>query len=177
MSARVLALLALLIAAGGTTYILLTGRGGGGTIRFVNSAKMIEAYKGTAAARAAFKEKTGAWKANVDTLEQELEAALKKYEREKAGMTDKERELSMSLLRNQREQYYRYQQNTDQRIKEESDRMSTALVGEIDALVKDHARRKGYSVVLGATGDGTLVFADDALDITDEMIQVINAAP
>lgn len=173
MGPRSIALLSLLIALAAAGFMAWRHRAP--QVVFINSSKVIEAYAGTATARAAFKQRTDAWKANADTLADELEAAIKKYEREQGGMTEKERGLSQELLRNQREEYYRYQHNTDQRIQEEGGRMTADLVAKIDALVKEHARRKGYRVVLGANGNGTLVYADEALDITDEVIRMVNA--
>lgn len=44
----------------------------------------------------------------------------------------------------------------------------------INNYVKDYAEENNYDMVLGANGNGNLMFATDTLDITDELIQYCN---
>ncbi len=45
---------------------------------------------------------------------------------------------------------------------------------EINSKVNEYGKLKGYKFILGATGDGAIMYADDAEDITKEVIQFIN---
>jgi len=45
----------------------------------------------------------------------------------------------------------------------------------INGYVTDYAKEKDYDFILGASGDGNLMFAKDTLDITDELIIYCNS--
>lgn len=173
MRSTTLAMLLMAAAALGVSIYAACGRPT--RLAFINAPKVVEAYSGTAKAQEAIKQRTAAWKANVDTLSQELEEAMKKYERERAGLSEKERALSEELLASKRSEFYRYQQNSDQRMREESERISTELVQQINKLTQAYAKKQGYLFVFGASGNGSLVYGDEEVDITDEVIKAINA--
>lgn len=44
----------------------------------------------------------------------------------------------------------------------------------INQYVSDFGKKEGIVFIYGATGDGTLMYADQAYDITEEVIQYIN---
>ncbi|HEY9004987.1 MAG TPA: OmpH family outer membrane protein, partial [Ohtaekwangia sp.] len=72
---------------------------------YVDSSKLLNQYKGMEAARAAYQQKAGAWKANIDTLANEVQQQIFKYEKESKSMTAKERQLSQELIRSKQKQF------------------------------------------------------------------------
>ena len=46
----------------------------------------------------------------------------------------------------------------------------------INSYVEDYALENDYDLILGASGDGNLMFAKDTLDLTDELIAYCNHA-
>ena len=76
---------------------------------YVDSNKLVNGYKGMQDAKKAYQQKATQWKANVDTLTSELQAAIMKYEKEVGTMTPKEKSLSQELLR-QKQKLYKFHQ-------------------------------------------------------------------
>ena len=68
-------------------------------IVYVDSAKLLNGYKGMQAARQEYQKKASGWKANVDTLTKELQASIMKYEKEASKMTAKEKSVTQELLK------------------------------------------------------------------------------
>src|SRR5437879_10823239 len=67
-------------------------------IVYVDSLKLFANYKGSLKAKAVYEKKLAQWKANVDTLTTEFNNAVTKYEKEKTGMSVREKKLSEELL-------------------------------------------------------------------------------
>lgn len=142
---------------------------------FINSPKVIDGYKRTSGVRKDLELRIATMRANVDTLSAELEAEMKRYEKARPGQTDRENELNLELLRNKREQFMRYQRTVEENVAKESEKVTAELLQEINTLTQAFAKAKGYGLVLGASGNGSIIYADDALDISDEVIEAINA--
>jgi len=45
---------------------------------------------------------------------------------------------------------------------------------QLDAYIKEYGDAKGYDIILGTNGTGNVVYASEALDATEELIEFIN---
>lgn len=48
------------------------------------------------------------------------------------------------------------------------------IISQLNSYVKDFGRKNNYSVILGATNDGSVMYADTSLNISKEIISYIN---
>ena len=48
------------------------------------------------------------------------------------------------------------------------------ILNQLNQYVKDYGKEKGYSMILGADGSGTLMYAQEGIDITEVVIKYIN---
>jgi outer membrane protein len=142
-------------------------------LRYVDSAKLVNEFKGMEAARKIYQEKAGAWKANIDTLSGEVQNEIMNYEKASKSLSAKERQLSEELIRQKQKQLYEYQQAIAQQAKEEDDKMTQEVLSQINAYIKKYGAEKGYKIVLGAA-NGNIVYADEGLDITSEILEGLN---
>lgn len=145
-------------------------------VAYINTPKLINEYEGMKAARAAFQHKSKTWQANVDTLSSEMEHAIKTFEKDRVGMTEKEMQLSQQLLQNKRQQLMQYQQAMQQKAQEEESRLNESVMAQINSYLKTYGEDSGYEIILGATTVGNIIYAKDYLDITDEAIKGLNAS-
>lgn len=141
---------------------------------YVDSAKLLNNYKGMQNARAAYQKKAGAWKANIDTLASEVQKQIFKYEKENPRMTARERELSRELIRTKQKQFADYQQATNSQAQQEDSKMTSEVVTQINAYLKKYGQSHGYTIILAATEYGNLAYADEGLDITTEVLDGLN---
>jgi len=141
---------------------------------YVDSSKLLNQYKGMEAARAAYQQKAGAWKANIDTLANEVQQQIFKYEKESKSMTAKERQLSQELIRSKQKQFADYQQAMNTQAQQEDAKMTQEVVTQINAYLKKYGEANGYKIILAATQYGNLAYADEGLDITDEVLAGLN---
>jgi outer membrane protein len=141
---------------------------------YVDSAKLLNDYKGMQAARAAYQQKAVTWKANIDTLTNEVQQQIFTYEKESPKMSAKERQLSQELIRTKQNQLAQYQNALNTQAQQEDQKMTGEVVSQINAYLKKYGESKGYKIILAATEYGNLAYADEQLDITAEVLEGLN---
>jgi len=80
-----IALLAILFLS--NAYLLFHHFSHSRDIVYVDSSKLLNGYQGMLDARKAYQQKALVWQANIDTLVNEIQNDLKKFEKEMARMT------------------------------------------------------------------------------------------
>jgi outer membrane protein len=141
---------------------------------YVDSAKLVNGYKGMQDAKKAYQQKAGQWKANVDTLTSELQGSIMKYEKEVGKMTAKEKALTQELLRSKQKQLAEFQQAMSTKAQQEDGQMTTQVITQINAYLKKYGKQKGYRIIFAATDYGNIAYAEDDMDITEEVLVGLN---
>src|SRR5690606_10095161 len=93
-------------------------------IVYVDSSRLINGYSGMLEARKSYQQKAEIWKANIDTLTNEVKQQIMTYEKESGKMTAKERQLSQELIRTKQEQLAQYQQAMNTQAHQEDQKMT-----------------------------------------------------
>jgi outer membrane protein len=144
-------------------------------IVYVDSMKLITNYKGAKVAKEAYDKKVAVWKANIDTLTLEMNRVAIKYEREKGSMTAREKKLSEELLAAKQGQLENYRQATAENASKEDQQVTGKIFSEINDFLKQYGEKNGYEYIMAATNVGNIVFAKKGNDITDEVLEKMNA--
>lgn len=144
-------------------------------IVYVDSMKLITNFKGAKVAKDAYEKKIAVWKANIDTLTMETNREIAKYEKEKKGMSAREQKLSEELIGTKQQQLESYRQATAENASKEDQLVTKKVFNEINDFLKQYGERKGYEFIMAATSAGNIVFAKKGNDITDEVLEKMNA--
>jgi outer membrane protein len=140
---------------------------------YVDSAKLVNGYKGMEVARKEFQKKTAVWKSNVDTLVKEIQQEIVKFEKQSGKMTSKEKELTKQLIQTKQQQLAEYQRATNEKAGQEDNQMTKKVLDEINAYIKDYGKNHQYKIILAAS-NGNIAYAEEALDVTDEVLAGLN---
>ena len=141
---------------------------------YVDSAKLVNGYKGMEVARKEYQKKTAAWKANIDTLMNEVQQEIVKFEKESQKMTAKERDLSKQLIQTKQQQFADYQKAINQKAGQEDSQMTKKVLDEINAYIKEYGKNHNCKIILAATDYGNIAYADEGLDITEAVLEGLN---
>jgi len=128
-------------------------------ISYVNPNKLLQGYHGATTQHELFKTKAQGWQQRVDSLSTELQALSKAPAATRAA---KEQQL------------LRYRDAIQQQAQQENQRLTKAVLDEINAYLKQYGKEKGYTFILGATESGNIVYAADGTDITEEVLKGLN---
>ncbi|HEY9008587.1 MAG TPA: OmpH family outer membrane protein, partial [Ohtaekwangia sp.] len=78
------------------------------------------------------------------------------------------------LIRSKQKQFADYQQAMNTQAQQEDAKMTQEVVTQINAYLKKYGEANGYKIILAATQYGNLAYADEGLDITDEVLAGLN---
>lgn len=143
-------------------------------IVYVDSNQLINNYRGMQDARKAYQQKAASWKANIDTLSSEVQQRIMAHEKQSSKMTTKERELSLELIRTKQKQLIDYQQAMNAQAQQEDTKMTGDVIAQINSYVKKYGEQEGYMIVMAATEYGNIAYADEGLDITEQVLEGLN---
>lgn len=142
---------------------------------YVDVNKLLDGYKRTKVVRAAFETKAKTLNANVDSLVAGWQNDLKIYEKERSKYSKKELALKQELLGNKQQQINNYQQAIQKQVQEEDKKATQTVINDINDFVKEYGKKKGYQVIFGASGGGTIMYAAEASDLTQIVLEGLNA--
>lgn len=142
---------------------------------YVDINKLIDGYKRTAEVKAEFDKKAATMQANVDSLMGNWQKELQTYEKDRSGMSKKELALKQELLSNKQQQLNNYRQAIQKQLQEEDQKSTQTVINDINDFVKEYGKSNGYRIILGATGAGTIMYADEGADLTDVVLEKLNA--
>jgi outer membrane protein len=143
-------------------------------IAYVRSADLVDKYMGMMEAKNIYKDKMAQWKSNVDTLQNDYQRSVSKYNLEVSGLSKVQRSEREELLKKQEYNIRQYMSALDQKAQEEDDRMTQGVLNQINSYVKEYGEGKGYDVILGLTLHGNVLYGKEAIDITDEVLKGLN---
>lgn len=155
-------------------YLLFHHFSESNNIVYVDSAKLMNGYQGMIDARKDYQQKATTWKANIDTLIIEIQREIAGYEKAASKMSAKEKELAGKLIQTKQQQLADYQKAINEKASQEDNQLTTRVVQEVNAYLKDYGSGKGYKIILAATDYGNIVYAEDGLDITEQVLEGLN---
>ena len=164
-----ISILALLISIGSFFYLQSSS-----DQVYVDVNKLLDGYKRTKLVRAEFETKAKNLNANVDSLMTDWQKEIKTYEKERSTMSKKELELKQQLLGNKQQQINNYQEAIQKQIQEEDKKSTQTVINDINDYVKEYGKKKGHDIIFGASGSGNIMYASDAADLTQEILEGLN---
>lgn len=155
------------------TYLLVSKKS---KVACIDNTKVISSYSGIEQAAKKLQVKELELKAKADTLAREFEVKLKEYEKKKSSMNNSELGQAENELKMMQEKYQQYNSINDDKFKKEQYAVTEKAIEEINKIIHKYAKEKGYSVVLGANSSGSVVYVDETIDITEDIITILKEA-
>lgn len=105
----------------------------------------------------------------IDSLQFELQVLTRQIKAEKGK--DKEK---LALYEVKREHYYRQKEAFENENAVLQQQYNAQILTQLNQYLKDYGEKKGYGYILGADGNGNLMYATDKNNITEDVILFIN---
>lgn len=125
-------------------------------------------------------------------LKKKMETQLKSIEQIRSSMLDSmklqldlmyshmqlKQETNDSMMANNfsnlRDTYFKRQEEFKQANEALAQQYTSQIWSQLNQYLQDYGHKKGYQYIFGANGDGALLFADDAVNITDDVKGYVN---
>ncbi len=144
-------------------------------IAYVDSARLLNGYKGAEQARKAYQDKAKLWQANIDTLTSEIKSSIKKHEHALSGMSAKEQASSKEAINAKQKQLLNYQKAVQENAKDEDGKLSQVIVAQINSSLSRFGKENRYKIIFIANQSGTIAYAKEGMDITDQVLENLNS--
>lgn len=142
-------------------------------IAVVDSAKVINAFDDMKALTHELQTLDQSFEQKLDTLTREFQSALTQFEQQRASYTNAQLLDEQNKLRLKQENYENYTSISAQQKEKNNTRVEKVLLA-LNGKISEYARRHGFTAVFGINATGTIIYADNGIDITEDLIRHIN---
>jgi outer membrane protein len=144
-------------------------------IGYIDSGRIMAQAPGTEEAQRAFEQDMERYRVELERLEDELDTLQENFERQQGTLSATARQERQQEI-NQR--FIAYQQRRAE-LEETAQRRQAELVGpimeRISVVIEDLRREGNYGLILDAAS-GSIISADPALDLTDQVLTRLRTA-
>jgi outer membrane protein len=148
-------------------------------IGFIDSERIFAGYKATNQAQAEFNADVEKWQQDVEGRRRELEKLTEEFQAQSLILSEakrREREEEIQRKRSELDAFVQEIWGPSGKIAQRNEQLTRPIVEKIREVLEDIAGAQGIALVLDAT-DGNVVYADRALDLTDEVLTRLNQEP
>lgn len=146
-------------------------------IVFVDSDSLLNQYEYFKVLKTKMEAKGKAADADLKAKGQAFQRDMQQYQSQANSMTAEQRAATEERLGRKQQELQAYQQNAGSAFQNEQAKEQEALYNKVADFLKTYAKEKGYKMVLKyQKGMGDILFADESLDVTREVIKGLNEA-
>jgi outer membrane protein len=153
---------------------LTIGLEGQPKVAYVHSEYLFESYLGTIESYKSLESKNQEWGNNLDSLSKTYRATFASYETENETLDKVEKETLGRKLHQQETVFNNYHQSVEKMKMEEDQKLTQAVIKQIDAYLKEYALNNGYDLIIGAGSSSSLIYGEEGYDITENALTFIN---
>lgn len=135
---------------------------------------LVNGYEGMKEARKEFQQQQQLLEADADSILGVWKNELTKYEKERSGMSAKEREAREELLDMKGQQVSAVMEATKRKIAEQEKKQTEQVLAQVNDFIKRYGKEKKHRLILGANGTGNILYAPEELNITNEVLEALN---
>ena len=164
----ILSLLMLLIGLGVWTKFSIP------KIAYVKSAALIDGFTGMKEASIEYQKKTTEWQSNIDSLRSMYEREVALFKKDSLTYSLLEKQKKIEALSRKKGELLQYVTAIKEKSGKEDELMTQQVMNQINSFVEKYGKERGYTVIMGTTSSGNLLYASQAVDVTDDVLKEIN---
>lgn len=148
--------------------------GDGLKIAYIQSDTVLKHYDYLKAEQDKFDEKGKKIEQDMKNRAQSLQTEIQAYQQNVNNMTIGQAKAVEEDLGKKQQNFELYRERATQELMTEQDKLNKALYDKVTAFLKDFGTKNGYHVVLKFNTASDVLFANDALDISRQVIEGLN---
>ncbi len=161
-------LFVVLIAAGLTSC-------NGQKTAYVDTTKLIQEYSEMQEVEAEFTTKSDRVKSELDSVAKSFQVEVQEYQTNMNTMSTAQRQETEERLMRKQQSIQQQQQMMGNQLRQESDEVIDSIVEKVKEYVRDYGKENGYTYIFGSNESANIMYAEDGLDITEEILEKLNA--
>ncbi len=143
-------------------------------IAFVDSVRIMDEYQEKIDVEARFRAKAEAMTKKRDSISQAFQLELQQFQAKAQKMSQKDAQEEYAQLQ-QRGQFVGQQlQQEEQQLQLTSQAEMDTLVKKFKKEIKEYGKANGYTYILGGGDGGAVLYGEEAHDLTDAILKILN---
>ena len=147
-----------------------------GGILFLNSDTLLDQYNYFTEKRNQLDVRQEKIRSELSAEKERLDASIQLYQQQAVGMTDQERQKKEEELMMKQQSLMDRREKLLSQLDEEQAKSTEELFNRLTAYLKTYISDKNVNFVLGYQKGGGILFANDSLDITQQVVDGLNKA-
>jgi len=143
-------------------------------IAYINVEDLMKGYDATKALEEKLKAKQEEMTKELDSIGAPFQLKVQEYYQNANKMSAQKRAETEQALQQEQQILQARQQQAGQVLQQENQTLSEALTKKVDSFVADYAKAKGIQLVFGTSGNGTVMYGDDNLNVTNDILDILN---
>lgn len=143
-------------------------------IGYVNVENLMKNYKATEVLQNKLKAKQEKVSKQLDSLQAPFKAKVQNYYKKANRMSASSRAKVEKELQQEQQMLQYNQQQAAQKLQKENQDESEKITKRVDSLVSVFAKSKGYKIILGTSGNGTVMYGDSTMNVTKKVLDILN---
>lgn len=141
---------------------------------YVKTADLVNGYLGMKEASIEYQKKSNEWQGNLDSLKRILQREAISYAQDSLSFSANEKKKRMHTISRLQSDYMEYSRNIADKASKEDEEMTQRVLNQVNSFIEQYGKEKGYTIILGTTSSGNIMYANDAIDITKEVLDALN---
>ncbi|MBU8920462.1 MAG: OmpH family outer membrane protein [Bacteroidales bacterium] len=146
-------------------------------IGYIDTIKIFAEFKETVEAEEVYKKEVEAWKKKAEEMETELARLRENIESQSLMLSEEKLQEKKVEFETKARDYQKYMKDVFGETGEAARRnqeLTSPIVEKINAVIARLAEDEGYTIVFDSS-QGNIVYADKTIDITDQVIAVLES--
>lgn len=142
-------------------------------LAYIDTDYLLENYKGTKEATEQLTSKTTKWQTHIDSLKKVYMAKTENFYTDSSMLSQEDKKAEKQSIFQMKYTISQMQGRQQNSFKTEDEKLSKGILNKVDYELANYCVENNFTLVLGAT-PGTVLYANDAIDITDKVLQMLN---
>lgn len=142
---------------------------------YVDTTRLIQEYSEMQEIEAEFTTKSDRVKSELDSVARGFQMEVQEYQTNMNSMTTAQRQETEERLMRKQQSIQQQQQQMGNQLRQESDVVIDSIVTKVKEYVKEYGKENGYTYIFGSNESANIMYAEDGLDITEEVLEKLNA--
>lgn len=143
-------------------------------IGYVDNSTLINEYQEKKDIEAKIQLKINAFQKRTDSLRQSFQFEVNEAEIKAKKMSQAEIQKLMQEFQQKEQVLSQRVQFEQQQISQESQAKNDSLIKKVRKFVEDYGKSNGYSFILGSNEAGSVMFGEEANDLTKIILEALN---
>ncbi|NJW51981.1 OmpH family outer membrane protein [Salinimicrobium oceani] len=142
---------------------------------YVDTTVLIQEYSEMKEVEADFSQRSEDLKRELDSAAQGFQQEVIAFRENMATMSEAERQAAQEELMQKQQILQQQQQMRSGQLRQEGDVVIDSLITKVKDFVKVYGEENGYTYIFGSNESANIMYAEEGLDITQEILEELNA--